>query len=177
MNAMRKYAVWIVGIGLGAFILLSVVSGLDNFGSSKSDSSVRPVSKPYEPIFRHDGNTFAISGSDTIAVFRTEYAKTQEAIEIGMMYRRNVDSDMAMLFFMSGGDQMRSFWMKNTYVPLDIIYINSDHRVVSIQKNAVPKSTASLPSERPASFVLEVLGGVSDQLGIETGTEIYWYKE
>jgi uncharacterized membrane protein (UPF0127 family) len=81
---------------------------------------------------------------------------------------------MAMLFFMPGGDQPRSFWMKNTLVSLDIIYINSNHEVVSIQASAQPLSTQSLPSNAPASHVLEVLGGTAAQNGIAPGTKIYW---
>lgn len=174
MNAMRKYAVWIVALGLAAFIIPSVISGIGGFGKSATQPSVNPTKKPYEPAFRQDGWVHIINGTDTAAAFRTEYAKTREAIEVGMMYRRSVERDMAMLFFMPDGDQMRSFWMKNTYVPLDIIFIDGRGTVVSIQKNAVPKSTQSLPSAGPASYVLEVLGGVSDELGIAPGTKITW---
>jgi uncharacterized membrane protein (UPF0127 family) len=121
-----------------------------------------------------DGTLWAVNGADTTAVFRTEYATTPAAIEIGMMYRRSMDKDMAMLFFMSGGDQLRSFWMKNTIVPLDIIYINSANEVVSIQANAQPLSTQSLPSGKPASYVLEVKGGEAAAQGIGVGTKVYW---
>jgi len=85
-----------------------------------------------------------------------------------------MDKDMAMLFFMSGGDQPRSFWMKNTIVPLDIIYINSNHEVVSVQANAQPMSTQSLPSGQPASYVLEIYGGEAAAQGIGIGTKVYW---
>ena len=68
--------------------------------------------------------------------------------------------------------QMRSFWMKNTYVSLDIIYIDDKLRVVSIQKNAEPLNTRSLASEGPAQYVLEVKGGLSDKLGLAAGDMI-----
>ena len=109
-----------------------------------------------------------------MATFRGEYAKTPESIEIGMMYRRSVSPDMAMLFFMDGGDRPRSFWMKNTLVSLDIIYINANNEVVSIQANAQPLNTTSLPSDAPASYVLEVLGGTAATWGIEKGSTITW---
>jgi uncharacterized membrane protein (UPF0127 family) len=79
-----------------------------------------------------------------------------------------------MLFFMPGGDQPRSFWMKNTLVSLDIIYINAMNDVVSIQANAEPRSMKSLPSGGGASYVLEVLGGQAAAQGIAVGTKIYW---
>jgi len=174
MNAMRKYAVWIVALGLAAFIIPGVIGGIGKIGSS-SQPTVKPqASEPYEPPFRQDGTIYAVNDQDTVATFRGEYAKTPESIEIGMMYRRSVSPDMAMLFFMDGGDRLRSFWMKNTLVSLDIIYINANNEVVSIQANAQPLNTTSLPSEAPASYVLEVLGGTAATWGIEKGTIITW---
>ncbi|MEY2963287.1 MAG: hypothetical protein RL754_548 [Bacteroidota bacterium] len=174
MNAFRKYAVWIVGLGLAAFIIPSVISGIGKFAQNTSQPMVKPTSQPYEPPFRMDGWSWAINGTDTVASFRTEFATTPQAIEIGMMYRRSMAPDMAMLFVMPGGDQMRSFWMKNTLVGLDIIYINASHEVVSIQENAQPLNTTSLPSFAPASFVLEVPAGTSAAKGIKAGTIIDW---
>lgn len=173
MNAFRKYAIWIVGLGLAAFIIPSTIGSFGTFNENTKPSVKQPT-QPYEPPFRMDGTLWAVNGTDTTAVFRTEYATTPAAIEIGMMYRRSMDKDMAMLFFMSGGDQLRSFWMKNTIVPLDIIYINSENEVVSIQANAQPLSTQSLPSGQPASYVLEVMGGEAAAQGIGVGTKVYW---
>ncbi len=173
MNAFRKYAVWIVGLGLAAFIIPSVVGSIGKF-SSNTKPSVKQRSQPYEPPFRMDGMVWAVNGRDTTTVFETEYAITPEAIEIGMMYRRSGPLNRAMLFFMPGGDQPRSFWMKNTLVSLDIIYINAMNDVVSIQANAEPRSMKSLPSGAPASYVLEVLGGQAAAQGIAVGTKIYW---
>jgi len=173
MNAFRKYAIWIVGLGLAAFIIPSTIGSFGKFNENTKPSVKQPT-QPYEPPFRMDGTLWAVNGADTTAFFRTEYATTPAAIEIGMMYRRSMDKDMAMLFFMSGGDQLRSFWMKNTIVPLDIIYINSANEVVSIQANAQPLSTQSLPSGKPASYVLEVKGGEAVAQGIGVGTKVYW---
>ena len=173
MNAFRKYAVWIVGLGLAAFIIPSIVGSIGKF-SSNTKPSVKQPNEPYEPPFRVDGTVWPVNGADTASVFETEYATTPEAIEIGMMYRKSTPPNRAMLFFMPGGDQLRSFWMKNTLVALDIIYINATNDVVSIQANAEPLSTKSLPSAAPASYVLEVLGGQAAAQGITVGTKIYW---
>ena len=59
--------------------------------------------------------------------------------------------------------------MKNTHIPLDIIYFSADSTIVSIQKNAQPRNEAGLPSEGPAQFVLEVKAGLSDRWGLEKG--------
>ena len=92
MNAFRKYAVWIVGLGLAAFIIPSVVGSIGKF-SSNTKPSVKQPSQPYEPPFRVDGTVWAVNGADTTTVFETEYATTPEAIEIGMMYRRSTPSN------------------------------------------------------------------------------------
>ena len=173
MNAFRKYAVWIVGLGLAAFIIPSVVGSIGKF-SSNTKPSVKKPGQPYEPPFRMDGTVWALNGSDTTAVFETEYATTPETIEIGMMYRRTTPPNRAMLFFMPGGDQPRSFWMKNTLVSLDIIYINKKKKVVSIQKNTIPYDKNSLPSGEPILYVLEIKAGLSDRWGIENGDRIEW---
>jgi len=81
---------------------------------------------------------------------------------------------MAMLFFMPNGEQPRSFWMKNTLVSLDIIYLNADGVIVSMQENAQPLSTQSLPSTAPAAYVLEIVGGTAASVGLEIGTQVYW---
>ena len=64
-----------------------------------------------------------------------------------------MSKDMGMLFLMPE-EKIQSFWMKNTYIPLDIIYINSERRVVSIIDNAKPMSENPLPSMEPANFIL-----------------------
>jgi len=73
------------------------------------------------------------------------------------------------MYFSFEREEPRSFWMKNTYIPLDIIFIDSDNRIVSIQKYARPLSQSSLPSEGPAKYVLELNAGLSDELGINSG--------
>ncbi len=135
-----------------------------------------PVIEEYEPKFKEEGALYFLTAEkDTISKLRIELAETAEEIEYGMMYRKSMDPNTGMLFLM-GDDQPRSFWMKDTYVPLDIIYINSDKQVVSIQKNAEPLSMQSRPSGRPASKVLEVTGGYADQYGIDTTTMVIWER-
>ncbi len=135
------------------------------------------VTKVYEPKFTYEGDLAFISpeGNDTITEIQLELAEKPEEIQYGMMYRKSMDANTGMLFFM-GAEENQSFWMKNTYVSLDIIYINSKNEVVSIQKNAEPLSETSLPSEGPASLVLEVKGGFCDQFGITKGTKIAFSK-
>jgi len=89
----------------------------------------------------------------------------------GLMDRLELPENAGMLFIFDG-DEPRSFWMKNTYISLDIIYINSKKEIVSIQKYTQPKTTTSIPSEAPAKYVLEVNAGFTDKYGIGPGDRI-----
>jgi uncharacterized membrane protein (UPF0127 family) len=80
------------------------------------------------------------------------------------------------MLFIFPDEDFRSFYMKNTKIPLDIIYIDEAKSIVSIQKNAKPFNETSLPSDVPAKYVLEVNGGLSDEWQLEVGDRID-YKE
>ncbi len=81
------------------------------------------------------------------------------------MYRNELPASGGMLFIFPH-EGMLSFWMKNTPLPLDIIYINTDFTIVHIAENTAPYSTANIPSQHPAKYVLEVNGGFCRQHGI-----------
>ena len=89
------------------------------------------------------------------------------------MFRTAMGADEGMIFPYDP-PQTVSFWMKNTVIPLDIIYIGPDHRVINIAANAVPYSEASLPSLGPVIAVLELNGGRAKQLGIAAGSRVDW---
>jgi uncharacterized membrane protein (UPF0127 family) len=106
-------------------------------------------------------------------VFRVEVAGTEAQQSRGLMFRTAMDPDEGMIFPYSP-PQTVSFWMKNTVIPLDIIFIGPDHRVINIAANATPYSEASLPSAAPAIGVLELNGGRAAQLGIVPGSRADW---
>ena len=94
-----------------------------------------------------------------------EVADTQEKRQLGLMYRTELPAFGGMLFIFPQESPL-SFWMKNTPLPLDIIYINADFTIVHIAENTTPYSTTSLPSKHPAKYVLEVNGGFCQHYGI-----------
>ena len=156
------------------FIIFVVFTGTNSCSNNSNQNRIHPTKKnAYEPKFTKNGELWFISAStnDTIKKMDVEYANTPSKIEYGMMYRKSMTENMSMLFFMEDM-RPRSFWMKNTYVSLDIIFIDDEMKIVSIQKNAEPLNTRSLPSEGPAMYVLEVKGGLSDKLGLKTGDRI-----
>lgn len=100
--------------------------------------------------------------------FQVEIADDEAERARGLMYRQEMAADHGMLFEFPGVAE-RSFWMKNTYLPLDIIYIGADGRIVSIARRTTPFSEEPIPSYGAAAGVLEINGGLSEQLGIEPG--------
>jgi len=87
------------------------------------------------------------------------------------MYRRDLPELHGMLFLFPREEPL-SFWMKNTPLPLDIIFIDTAHKIVSISQNTTPFSEQPLPSGSPAQFVLEVNGGFCQRHGIAAGDRV-----
>ncbi|MBI4490598.1 MAG: DUF192 domain-containing protein [Deltaproteobacteria bacterium] len=102
---------------------------------------------------------------------RVEVADTPAKRELGLQYRRELDEDQGMLFLFPT-ERVQSFWMKNTPLSLDIIFIGSHRRIVGIIHQAIPFSTASLSVTTPSQFVLEIKGGLSRLRGIEVGDAV-----
>jgi uncharacterized membrane protein (UPF0127 family) len=100
--------------------------------------------------------------------FQVEIASNAKEQEQGLMCRTALKPGEGMLFEFNDVDE-RSFWMQNTLIGLDIIFIAPDGRIVSIQKDAKPMDTTPLPSNGKASGVLEIPAGLSDKLGLQPG--------
>ena len=107
------------------------------------------------------------------AQFYIEFARDDYERETGLMYRKTMKDNQAMLFIFQD-EQPRYFWMKNTYMPLDIIYINTGKKIVNIAKNAQPMDETSLPSRLPAQYVLEIKAGLSDDYALKKGDKVSW---
>jgi uncharacterized membrane protein (UPF0127 family) len=103
--------------------------------------------------------------------FRVELAETPETRERGLMFRRSLAADKGMLFDFKTVQPV-SFWMKNTYIPLDIVFIGPDGRIVSIARNATPMSEALISSAAPVLEVLELQGGRAAQIEALPGDRV-----
>lgn len=103
--------------------------------------------------------------------FQVELAATPSSREIGMMWRTQIGRTQGMLF--SHRDNApRAFWMKNTLIPLDIIYIRQNGTIARIARNAQPLNLAPIPSGEPVSAVLEIGGGEADRQNIREGNRV-----
>lgn len=103
--------------------------------------------------------------------FTVEISDTQEKQALGLMFRDELPEGHGMLFIFPGM-AMRSFWMKNTRIPLDIFYFDADLRLVSVSENTPPCRTPrcpGYPSTGPAKYVLELNAGKAAELGVDPG--------
>jgi uncharacterized protein len=104
--------------------------------------------------------------------FTVELAATPEEQAQGLMFRRALAADAGMLFDL-GGTRPATFWMKNTIIPLDMIFIAADGRIADIHERAVPLSEAMIESKVPVRAVLELNGGTAARLGIHEGDVVH----
>jgi len=114
---------------------------------------------------------FVTADGKATETFHAEIASTPSARTVGLMHRHEMGKREGMLFVFPGSEP-RSFWMKNTYLELDMIFINSAESVVSVVKRAKPLTTTARLSGESAQYVLEVLGGEAEALGITSGSKV-----
>ena len=104
-------------------------------------------------------------------VFDLELALTLTELRDGLMHRESLPEKTGMLFLF-GVNEPRNFWMKNTLIPLDIIFILSDGTIHHIHKNAKPLDETQIYSNGPVWSVLEINGGLTSKLGIQVGDKV-----
>ncbi|HEY3277536.1 MAG TPA: DUF192 domain-containing protein [Syntrophorhabdaceae bacterium] len=114
---------------------------------------------------------FFPEGTKPSCTFKVELAVTHEEQARGLMFRERLADDEGMLFIF-GKDEERAFWMRNTLIPLDIIFIDSRFKVVSVHDFAKPKDETSISSRFPAKYVVEVKGGKAATCRINAGTRV-----
>lgn len=101
--------------------------------------------------------------------FNVELAVTPEQRMRGLMFRKELAPDAGMLFDFGSESDRASMWMKNTYIPLDMLFIKADGEIESIAERTIPHSLEPISSRGPVRYVLEVNGGTSARLGIKPG--------
>lgn len=100
-----------------------------------------------------------------------EVKQSPEERNTGMMWRKSMEDNQGMLFIM-GRPEPQSFWMRNTYIPLDIVFADENLKILNIRANAQPQTLESQSSIGDALYVLEVVGGFCGKHGIQAGDEI-----
>ncbi|MCJ8051913.1 DUF192 domain-containing protein [Shinella curvata] len=140
---------------VSALLALFLCLSLPAFAQEKFD--IQPLT-----IVTKDGKSHA---------FAVELAVTPRQREQGLMNRQEMADDKGMLF--AFGETRQVFmWMKNTYIPLDMLFIGKDGKVRAIKENAEPLSEAIIDSQGPIDYVLELTGGTVKRLGIRSGNRV-----
>ncbi len=104
---------------------------------------------------------------------RVEIADTHKKRQLGMMCRESFGNVDGMLFLFDS-PKVQSFWMKNTLIPLDMVFIDEHRMIVGVEENAVPLSLRSRRVKYPSQYVLEVAGGRAKTMGLTQGTRLSW---
>jgi uncharacterized membrane protein (UPF0127 family) len=163
---------------LAGFVIYFVLSNFILKKPAASDSDLeRAMKNKITYTFLKEGElVFTTNYGNTISKIDIEIADDDQQRELGLMMRRSLKEDNGM-FFIFPFETIQAFWMKNTIIPLDIIYVNAQNEIVKIYKNTVPYSEKSLPSEKPSLYVVEVNGGYTDKHGIKEGDKIIWKRD
>lgn len=157
---LRKSSIVLVGcFSLAIILLVSCKEGSDK------------VVKPVKIEFKKDGELRLFRKDSLLAEFDIEIADDEYERQTGLMYRRSMTDKQGMLFIFPLEDY-RSFYMKNTYIPLDIIYIDKDLEIVSFQYDAQPLDEKGLPSNIPAQYVLEIKAGLAKKFDFQIDDRI-----
>ena len=150
-------------IAVGGIIIVSVKP---NFSSKPKT----PVEKKKEIPFRKEGTLgfYKMTDSTLIRTVDIEISETNYERARGLMHRTKMQENQSMLFIMDR-EEPQSFWMKSTHISLDILFLDSQYRVVSMHKYTVPRLVESLPSIKSAKYVVEVVAGFTDKYNINIG--------
>lgn len=160
---MRAIAILVVLVGLLVYFLLKPN------GEQKSITQDEPL----EIAFNKQGELAFIdhTNSDTIVKIDIEIADDNAKRARGLMYRKSIPENGGMLFI-QGYEEIQSFWMKNTYITLDMVFVNSNKEIVTIHHNTAPLREWSYSSTEPALYVVEVNGGFCHNRNIKIGDRI-----
>ncbi|MDP1631590.1 MAG: DUF192 domain-containing protein [Caulobacter sp.] len=152
-------------LALAAAIISPVLfAGACRAEATRPSPVVAPAAARLEPL--------TIDTRGGAVAFKVEIADDDAERQRGLMFRTSLAPDAGMLFDF-GRPAPRAFWMKNTYIPLDIIYIGANGRILSIAAMTEPFSEDPIPSEGDALGVLEIAGGRAAALGIAIGDRVH----
>ncbi|NCP52514.1 MAG: DUF192 domain-containing protein [Flavobacteriales bacterium] len=159
---------WVKFVGLFKVFVLSAI-----ILSAASCNQKKTTVKTIEISFKKEGtlNVYKTTSDSTQVTFDIEIANNEYEIQTGLMYRNSMKDSQGMLFVFDDARE-RFFYMKNTKIPLDLIFIGANKNIVSFQKNAKPLDENSLPSNVPAKYVLEINAGLIEKWQIQVGDSL-----
>lgn len=146
---------------LPALLVLGLFAGLSAPASGAESAGAL--------VFAQEALAIEVEG--TVHPFTVEVARTPEQLAQGLMFRLDLAPDAGMLFDF-GSERPVSMWMKNTLIPLDMLFVSNDGRIVRVHANATPLSLEDIPSGGPVRAVIELPGGTAERLHIRQGDRV-----
>jgi uncharacterized membrane protein (UPF0127 family) len=159
----------------GTLLTVAVACALLSDRAARAQEPTRPLDLA---TFPRTSLEITHKGSDHAAhkyPFTVWIADTPARAEQGLMFVSDLPETIGMVFPMQP-PQVATFWMKNTYIELDLLFIGADGRVTKIIQHAAPMSLQTLSSDTPVNAVLELKGGVVAKLGLRPGDTVVWKK-
>ena len=159
---------------LAAFSALALIAGCS---PGAADAGTKPPAQAaaaaVHPVSGLQIEPVTITSGKATHVFKSEIARTSAEQAKGLMFRTEIGDDEGMIFLRNPPD-VAAFWMRNTVIPLDIIFVGLDRRILNIAANARPYDETPLPADGPTLAVLEINGGLAARLGIKPGDKVDW---
>lgn len=155
-------------------LLIIAIGGYFGLNHSDKEESKNVIRGYQQFDFKKEGElTFQTSEGKYISQIDIEIADDMVQRTVGLMYRDDLKENQGMLFIFPR-EEYQSFWMKNTPLPLDILFVNKNREIVTIHKNTIPFEEQSYPSSAPSIYVVEVNAGYTDEYEIKEGDKITW---
>lgn len=133
--------------------------------------------KDEDYVFKKQGElTFLAMNNRVKTKIDIQIADNEFDRELGLMFRKKMNGNQGMLFIFPQ-TRIQIFWMRNTYLPLDMIFIDSTKEIVTIKKNTTPLSDKTYASSKPVQYVLEVNAGFCNKFNIKVGDKVGWTKD
>jgi len=153
------------------YLIIGLIGLLSCKDSPKKVIKTEPI------IFKKEGELkiFDVQNDSLLALIDIEIADSDYETQTGLMYRSTMKVSEGMLFIFPN-EAMHSFYMKNTEIPLDIIFIKENHSIAHIQENAQPYNESSVSSRVPVQYVLEINAGLVEKWGVAVGDSIVFEK-
>jgi uncharacterized protein len=166
----KKLFLFLHVLGISVFVLSYMCACEKEKLSATSSMSVDSLN---EVKFHREGELAFISRESRkkIKTIDIEIADTPKELEAGLMYRRKMADTEGMLFVFDKA-KARLFWMKNTYIPLDMIFVDAHMKILQIEKNTTPMSEERIPTHKNTLYTVEVNAGFCDRYGINVGDYI-----
>lgn len=159
---------------LVAFSALALIAGCSPGAADAGAKAATQAAVPaVHPVSGLQVSPVTVTSGKVPHVFKSEIARTSAEQAKGLMFRTEIADDEGMIFVRNPPD-VASFWMRNTVIPLDIIFIGLDRRIINIAANAKPYDETPLSAAGPTLAVLEINGGLAAKLGIKPGDKVAW---